>query len=95
MRLAALFTATVLALLTSAVAARQPSAPQVAANLQAKYDRIRDFSADFTQVYESGVLKRKLTEKGKLQVKKPGRMRWDYTSPEKKLFVSDGSRIYL
>lgn len=95
MRLAALFTATVLALLTSAVAAQEPSAQQVAVNLQSKYDRIRDFSADFTQVYESGVLKRKITEKGKLQVKKPGRMRWDYTSPEKKLFVSDGSRIYL
>ena len=76
-------------------AAAQPSAQEVAAALQAKYDRIRDFSADFTQQYESGVLKRKLTERGKVQVKKPGRMRWDYTQPEKKVFVSDGSMIYL
>ena len=29
-----------------------------------------------------------------VQVKKPGKMRWDYTAPEKKLFVSDGLRIY-
>jgi len=28
-------------------------------------------------------------------VKKPGRMRWDYTAPDKKLFVSDGTAIYL
>ncbi|HJR60269.1 MAG TPA: outer membrane lipoprotein chaperone LolA [Vicinamibacterales bacterium] len=100
MRAAALISATTIALFAAQPAAReqtaQPqSAEQVAAALQAKYDRIRDFSADFTQEYESGVLKRKITERGRLQVKKPGKMRWDYTSPEKKLFVSDGSRIYL
>jgi hypothetical protein len=27
-------------------------------------------------------------------IKKPGRMRWDYSAPEKKLFVADGVRIY-
>ena len=30
-----------------------------------------------------------------MYVKKPGLMRWEYTSPEKKLFVSDGSRLYF
>jgi outer membrane lipoprotein carrier protein len=92
---AAFVSATVIALLALPTAAQQQTAEQVAAALQEKYDQIRDFSADFTQQYESGVLKRKITERGKLQVKKPGRMRWDYTAPEKKLFVSDGSRIYL
>ena len=28
-------------------------------------------------------------------VKKPGRMRWEYHSPEEKLFVTDGSRSYF
>ena len=32
---------------------QQQSAPQVAAALQAKYDRVKDFSADFTQQYLS------------------------------------------
>jgi outer membrane lipoprotein carrier protein len=27
-------------------------------------------------------------------LKKPGRMRWDYTSPEEKLFISDGKWLY-
>ena len=72
----------------------QQDAAQVAAALQAKYDKIRDFTADFVQQYE-GIQKRKLTEKGKVQIKKPGKMRWDYSEPEKKLFVSDGSQIYL
>lgn len=98
-RVACFLTAAIAALTLSASAQGQgapsPSAPQVAAALQAKYDKIRDFSADFTQQYESGVLKRKLTEQGKVQVKKPGKMRWDYSAPEKKVFVSDGSRIYL
>lgn len=94
MRLVALITFTVTALALPG-SAQAPSAEQVAASLQARYDQVRDFSANFTQQYESGVLKRTITERGKVEVKKPGRMRWDYTDPEKKLFVSDGSRIYL
>lgn len=95
MRRVALVLTAAIATLTVSATAQQPSAPQVAAALQAKYDRIRDFSADFTQQYESGVLRRKLTERGKVHVKKPGKMRWDYAAPEKKVFVSDGSQIYL
>ena len=95
MRRVALVLTAALATLTVSTTAQQPSAGQIAAALQAKYDKIRDFSADFTQQYESGVLKRKLTERGKVRVKKPGKMRWDYAAPEKKVFVSDGSQIYL
>ena len=94
MRASALIFAISFALLAVPVRGQQ-SAQQIAAALQAKYDRIKDFSADFTQQYESGVLKRTIIESGKVQVKKPGKMRWDYTQPEKKVFVSDGSTIYL
>jgi outer membrane lipoprotein carrier protein len=71
-----------------------PSATDTARALQQKYDQVRDFTADFTHTYEGGVLKKKTTERGSVQVKKPGRMRWEYTQPEKKTFVSDGRRIY-
>ena len=88
-----------LALLTSVSAAAQgpagSSAQEVAAALQRRYDTIRDFSADFVQTGESGVLRRKRVERGTVVVKKPGRMRWDYKSPETKLFVSDGTRMYF
>ena len=57
-------------------------------------DLIKDFSTDFVHEYRGGVLKRQLREKGRLFIKKPGKMRWEYTSPETKLFVSDGRRIY-
>jgi outer membrane lipoprotein carrier protein len=95
LRATALIGATAIAVLVASADARQQTAQAVAAALQAKYDTVRDFSADFTQQWESGVLKRKITERGKLQVKKPGKMRWDYTDPEKKLFVSDGAKIYF
>ena len=44
--------------------------------------------------YEGGVLRKQITERGRLLIKKPGKMRWEYTTPEKKLFVSDGVKIY-
>src|SRR5215210_5303610 len=70
------------------------TAAELAQSLQRKYDGIRDFSADFVHTYKGGVLRKQLTEKGRLLIKKPGKMRWSYTSPEEKLFVSDGVKVY-
>src|SRR5256885_5384048 len=70
------------------------TAPELAAALQRKVDGIKDFSADFTHTYEGGVLRKQITERGHLLVKKPGRMRWDYSVPEPKQFVSDGVKMY-
>ncbi|MGH7486670.1 MAG: LolA family protein, partial [bacterium] len=44
--------------------------------------------------YQRGFLKNKITERGHLLVKKPGKMRWDYSTPETKQFVSDGVKMY-
>jgi outer membrane lipoprotein carrier protein len=70
------------------------SAAEVARALQAQYERVRDFSAGFIHEYEGGVLHKHVTERGTVLIKKPGRMRWTYTSPEKKEFVSDGVKLY-
>lgn len=74
--------------------AQAPAADSVARDLQRKYDQVSDFSADFVHSYRGGVLKQHATERGTVLVKKPGKMRWEYTTPEKKLFVSDGHKIY-
>jgi outer membrane lipoprotein carrier protein len=74
--------------------AAEPSPAEFAEALQRKYDGIRDFSADFVHTYRGGVLKKQLTEKGRLLIKKPGKMRWEYREPEEKLFVSDGVKLY-
>ena len=77
-----------------AIRGADQTAPELAAALQRKYDGIKDFSADFTHTYEGGVLRKQITERGHLLVKKPGKMRWDYSAPERKQFVSDGAKMY-
>lgn len=66
---------------------------QLIDGLQAKYNKLASLSADFTQMYNSpaGQSRR---ESGRMLLKKPGKMRWDYTSPETKLFISDGKTLY-
>lgn len=86
-------------LLTAAVAfpttAAQSEAPtDLAARIQQRYDTIRDFEADFVQSYQGGLLRTRTTEQGTVAIKRPGRMRWVYTKPERKEFVSNGQRIY-
>jgi len=77
-----------------ALRAADSTAPELAAALQKKYDGIKDFSTDFSHTYEGGVLRKQITERGHLLVKKPGKMRWDYSTPETKQFVSDGVKMY-
>ena len=72
----------------------QPPIKELVADLQVKYDSVRDFSADFEHRYAGGILRTTLTENGTVNVKKPGKMRWNYTTPEEKLFVSDGATMY-
>ena len=72
----------------------EPTPVELAQTLQKKYDGIRDFSSDFVHSYRGGVLRKQLSEKGRLLVKKPGKMRWEYTAPEAKTFISDGLKIY-
>jgi outer membrane lipoprotein carrier protein len=81
-------------LVTVSIGAQSPAPDTIARDVQRKYDRVTDFSADFVHSYRGGVLKQQATERGTLLVKKPGKMRWEYTAPEKKLFVSDGHKIY-
>jgi outer membrane lipoprotein carrier protein len=71
-----------------------PNADTVARALQQRYQTITDFSADFVHTYRGGVLRTKTSERGTVKIKKPGKMRWVYTAPEPKEFVSDGVKIY-
>ena len=62
--------------------------------LQRKYSRLQSLEADFVQVYY-GADGRTLREAGHLLLKRPGRARWEYTSPERKLFLSDGRNVFF
>jgi outer membrane lipoprotein carrier protein len=77
----------------SAQSGAQQGLDQLVSALQAKYQKLSSLAADFTQIYTAPG-QREIREGGRLLLKKPGKMRWDYTSPETKLFLSDGRWLY-
>ena len=70
-----------------------PSVSSVARQVDQKYNGLQTLTADFTEIYQGSGMDR--TESGTLWLKKPGKMRWEYRSPEEKLFVDDGRDGWL
>jgi outer membrane lipoprotein carrier protein len=62
--------------------------------LQKKYAKMAGLAADFVQIYQSPD-GRNIRESGHVILKRPGKARWEYTTPERKLFLSDGKNIYF
>ena len=62
--------------------------------VEQRYNGARTLRVLFEQSYSAGSRGRR-TESGELFLRKPGRMRWNYSSPAGKLFVSDGKDIYF
>src|SRR5215467_1051352 len=63
--------------------------------VQKKYDAATDFRARFGQTLTNVAFGRKTSLGGEVLFKKPGRMRWNYTQPEPKSYVADGSTLWL
>ncbi|MDX1983792.1 MAG: outer membrane lipoprotein chaperone LolA [Bryobacteraceae bacterium] len=64
--------------------------------VESRYNNIRAMQADFEQTLRYASQPRaSRTESGTLLLKRPGKMRWDYRSPAKKLFLSDGKDVYF
>jgi outer membrane lipoprotein carrier protein len=62
--------------------------------LEQHYNKARTLTVEFVEEY-SIQGRRRPPEAGTLTLRKLGKMRWDYTKPAGKLFVSDGKMIYL
>jgi len=62
--------------------------------IEQRYNRAKTLQVQFSEAYSVGGQARK-SESGELTLRKPGRMRWDYSTPPGKLFVSDGKQVYL
>lgn len=61
--------------------------------VEQRYNRVRTLEVPFTETYRA--LGQGRREAGTLYLLKPGRMRWDYSKPAGKQFVSDGKYFYL
>src|SRR5262245_29475722 len=70
-----------------------PTAADVAKQLQAHYNTVRDFVADFTQTYKSAIGRQSTQDRGRVRIKKPGRMWWEYKAQRVQV-VADGSQLY-
>lgn len=57
------------------------------------YDRMKTMRAHFVEDYHGAGMSR--SESGTLWLKKPGKMRWEYDQPRKKLFLSDGKTAWF
>ena len=83
-----------LAAVAQAQEKKPESAATVVARVQKYYDATRDLRAKFEQQLDSPS-RAPSKASGELWLKKPGKMRWDYATPEKKLMVSDGSTLWV
>lgn len=66
----------------------------VLTRIERRYNAPRTMQIRFDQTFRGGggPVRR---ENGILYLRKPGRMRWEYRYPEGKLFVSDGSMVWV
>jgi outer membrane lipoprotein carrier protein len=69
----------------------------VVKRLQARYEKTKDLQADFTQKTTIEGFERPMTSTGKVYIKKPGRLRWNYLDPAAEdIYVNrDDVKVYV
>jgi outer membrane lipoprotein carrier protein len=72
----------------AAPGAKPPDAKELAQHVDRHYNSLHSLKSGFTENYQGMGTDR--TESGTLLLLKPGRMRWDYSSPPGKMFLLDG-----
>jgi outer membrane lipoprotein carrier protein len=78
----------------AALSSTSPEAKSIGAKLEARYRGAHTLSATFLERYsESGQVVR--SEAGVAYFRRPGKMRWEYESPEKNLFLVDGKTAWF
>ncbi len=83
----------VMALASAAAARPAANVEAIAQAVDNHYNRLQTLQAEFSETYRGAGAER--TESGTLWLKKPGKMRWEYRSPQQKLFLSDGQNAWL
>jgi len=70
-----------------------PTAHELAQRVDHHYDSLRSLKAEFTESYAGLGVRR--VESGTLLLRKPGRMRWNYSTPAGKVFLLDGKYAWF
>jgi outer membrane lipoprotein carrier protein len=69
-----------------------PDLDQILKGVETHYNTATTIQVDFVETYAGRA--RNATEKGTLFLLRPGRMRWQYSDPPGKLWISDGKDVY-
>jgi outer membrane lipoprotein carrier protein len=69
------------------------TAIELAKRIDSRYNRLQSLKADFTEQYSGLGMHR--SESGTMLLRKPGRMRWNYTSTQGKVFVLDAKYAWF
>ena len=70
------------------------SPAQLLHRVEQRYNGARTLSVHFIEHYRAKAMNGG-PEEGILTLRKAGKMRWDYSEPRGKLFISDGKTLYL
>jgi outer membrane lipoprotein carrier protein len=85
---------TIIVVLSCSLALRgETRLDEITKRVDQHYNHMRTLTARFTESYQGAGVSR--TESGTLWLKRPGKMRWQYSEPQNKLFVSDGKTAYF
>jgi chaperone LolA len=83
------------ALLAAPLPAAGETAEQVLTLLAARYARVETLRAAFVQREKVAVMGQTRELEGTLVLGRPGRMRWEYLRPERRLVVCDGQTLWF
>ena len=65
-------------------------------SIEARYHHAQTLKAAFYERYnDEGIANSGSAESGTVYFSQPGRMRWEYESPEQKLFIVDGANVWF
>jgi outer membrane lipoprotein carrier protein len=95
MRFFAIIVVLVMAVASLSGSALAMDAAGVVAEVQKRYKGVETLTADFVQVTFLKSLNASEEASGKVSFKKPGRMRWTYSTPAGNEMVSDGETIWI
>ena len=84
----------VLTSIACAAIAAEPNLQDTLKAVEQRYNRPKTMQFLFQQTY-SGPGRMSRTESGELTLSKPGKMRWDYTIPAGKVFLTDGTYAWF
>lgn len=72
-----------------------PEVTSLVARVEAAYAQIQVLEAEFEQVSRSAAMGEGPVQRGRLVLKRPNKMRWDFTTPDNRLFVTNGERMWV